>query len=76
MILTAPAVTPVTRPPAVTEALVLLLLHAPPIPVLVSKVVPPKHTTVEPPIADGIVFTVKVSVALVVMLQVEVADMV
>lgn len=74
--LTVPAVTPVTTPAAVTAARVLLLLQVPPMPVLESTVVPPKHTVVEPLIADGTVFTVSVSVARVVILHVEVADIV
>lgn len=51
--------TPVTVPPAVTVAvLVLLLLHAPPGVALESAVLPPTQTVAVPVMGAGLVFTV------------------
>lgn len=65
-IVTVPLDTPVTTPPAVTVAMVvLLLLHAPPDPVVVSVVVPDWQTEVAPLMVppDGVGFTVMVRCA-------------
>jgi hypothetical protein len=55
IIVTTPALTPVTRPVAgFTVAFVTsLLLHVPPLTLLESEVVPPVHTTEAPDITPG-----------------------
>lgn len=54
---------PVTRPPAVTVAVpVLLLLHAPPAGLVANVVLAPTQMTVVPVIAAGLIFTVSVTV--------------
>ena len=62
-----PADTPVTRPvPAIVAAVVLLLLHVPPMVASVSGVVEPTHTVAVPVIAGGpeVTFTVTVDIQL------------
>jgi hypothetical protein len=60
-----PALTPLTTPvPAPTVAIdALLLVHVPPVAVLVNVVVAPAHTLLPPLIAAGAAFTVIVLVA-------------
>lgn len=48
-----PALIPVTFPEPSTDALVLLLTHAPPAIASVKLVVKPEHTVVVPAIIDG-----------------------
>lgn len=60
-----PAASPVTSPPDVTVAcVVLLLLQLPPAGLLLSRAVLPTQTVDAPVMADGITFTVTVVVAL------------
>lgn len=56
-----PHITPLELPIVATAG--LLLLHVPPVLVLVSVVQSPLHTLSEPPIAAGSVFTVTTAVA-------------
>ena len=73
--LVVPADTPLTTPveDTIVALEVLLLLHVPPIPVLVRVVVAPVQSEVEPLIAPGTVFTVKLRVPEVEMPQTDVA---
>lgn len=59
-----PAVLPVTTPvAAATEALLLLLVHVPPVVVFVNKVVEPTHIVLLPPITAGNGLIVTMAVA-------------
>ena len=59
-----PEVTPVTTPEAFIVAVVAPpLLHVPPVVASLNVVVPGAHTVIVPVIADGIVFTVTIAVA-------------
>jgi hypothetical protein len=64
LIVGVPAATPVTDPPAVTVAsVVLLLVHVPPVVTSVNNMLKPVHTiVVVPDIADGVGLTVIVLV--------------
>ena len=60
----APALAPVTMPLAEpTVALLLLLLHVPPLTKSLSVIADPTHTAVAPPMLDGVGLTVTTPVA-------------
>jgi hypothetical protein len=61
VMVTVPAVTPVTTPEVLIDAFVLLLLHVPPVVVLVSVVVLPSQTVSVPVIVPGSALMVTVA---------------
>ena len=67
IMLSVPAVTPVTMPDGLTEAFALLLLHVPPVTTSVNVMAEPTQTVAEPEIlpafGDGFIVTIFVATA-------------